>query len=263
MQSTANPVFRYGAIALCAVAGVYTLIHVILGFQTPPQTDNDGWGYTLLALFALGVVLAFIEFVPERAGLKSATTTTDPFPEPAIVRFFFGSGGAAPMWFVVRMYVGAEWLLAGWEKIQSPVWGTNGTAIAGFVKGALAKSGGPNPSVQGWYVWFLQNVVQPHTGLFSFLVTYGEFAVGLGVLLGVLTGIAAGFGVLMNFNYLLAGTVSINPVLGVMGLFLVLAWRSAGQIGLDRVLLPAIGLPWQRGTLFQQRKPRSEVSMTA
>jgi thiosulfate dehydrogenase [quinone] large subunit len=155
------------------------------------------------------------------------------------------------------------WLLAGWEKIQSPVWGTNGTAIAGFVKGALAKSSGANPSVQGWYAWFLQNVVQHNTSVFSFLVTYGEFAVGLGILLGVLTGIASGFGVLMNFNYLLAGTVSINPVLGVMGLFLVLAWRSAGQIGLDRVLLPAIGLPWQRGTLFQSRKPHTEVPQAA
>ena len=58
-----------------------------------------------------------------------------------------------------------------------------------------------------------------------------------------LTGIAAGFGVLMNLNYLLAGTVSINPVLGMLGLFLVLAWRVAGLIGLDRWLLPILGLP--------------------
>jgi thiosulfate dehydrogenase [quinone] large subunit len=76
--------------------------------------------------------------------------------------------------------------------------------------------------------------------------------VGLGLFVGALTGIAAGFGVLMNMNYLLAGTVSINPVLGMFGLFLALAWRVAGQIGLDRVLLPALGLPWQPGTLFQR-----------
>ena len=69
--------------------------------------------------------------------------------------------------------------------------------------------------------------------LFSFLVTWGEVAVGLGVLLGVLTGIAAGFGVLMNLNYLLAGTVSINPVLGTLGLFLCFAWRVCGWIGFD------------------------------
>jgi thiosulfate dehydrogenase [quinone] large subunit len=70
-----------------------------------------------------------------------------------------------------------------------------------------------------------------------------------------LTGIAAGFGVLMNLNYLLAGTVSINPVLGVMGLFLVIAWRVAGLIGLDRWLLPLLGLPWKPGTAFQSAPP--------
>ena len=162
------------------------------------------------------------------------------------------------MWFVIRMEVGAEWLLAGWEKIKSPVWGANGTALNGFVAGALAKSTGANPAVQGWYVWFLQHAVQPSAGLFSFLVTYGEFAVGLGVLLGVLTGIAAGFGVLMNMNYLLAGTVSINPILGMFGLFLIFSWRVSGWIGGDRILLPSLGLPWQRGSWF--RVPTVEVT---
>ncbi len=42
------------------------------------------------------------------------------------------------MWFVVRMYVGSEWLLAGWEKVTSPAWGTSGQALTGFVTGAIA-----------------------------------------------------------------------------------------------------------------------------
>ena len=82
--------------------------------------------------------------------------------------------------------------------------------------------------------WSLQQVVLPGSGFFSFLVTWGEVAAGLGLLLGILTGIAAGFGVLMNMNYLLAETVSINPVLGMLGLFLCFSWRVCGWIGLDR-----------------------------
>ncbi len=250
MQRQQSAVFQLGAAAISVVAGAWTIYHLILGFQNPSQSSyNDGWGIGLLVLFALALILAFARFFQERPALTSSTST-DQFPEPAISRFFLGSSGAAPIWFVVRMNVGSEWLLAGWEKIKSPVWGTNGTALAGFVKGALAKSSGPNPSVQGWYSWFLQHIVQNNTGLISFLVTWGEFAVGLGVILGVLTGIAAGFGVLMNLNYLLAGTVSINPVLGMFGLFLVFAWRVAGQIGIDRYLLPALGLPWKPGSLF-------------
>jgi thiosulfate dehydrogenase [quinone] large subunit len=250
MQRQQSAYFQWAGIAISVVAGAWTIYHIVLGIQTPGKSDyNDAWGIGLLVLFGLALILAFVQFFQDRSSLLP-TSSTDQFPEPAIAKFFFGSAGAAPMWFVVRMNVGAEWLLAGYEKIKSPVWGTNGTALAGFVKGALAKANGANPSVQGWYSWFLQHIVQNNTGLFSFLVTWGEFAVGLGVLLGVLTGIASGFGVLMNLNYLLAGTVSINPVLGVFGLFLVFAWRVAGQIGGDSFLLPALGLPWKRGTLF-------------
>jgi thiosulfate dehydrogenase [quinone] large subunit len=248
MSSQQNMFIRWSTIAVMVVAGAWTLFHLIWNFAG--QTSDDLWGTALLILFVLSLILAFVQYFQVRSELK-AVTTTERFPEPSIAKFFLASEGSAAMWFIVRMEVGSEWLLAGWEKMQSPAWGTSGKAIAGFVAGALAKASGPNPSVQGWYAWFLQNAVQPNAGLYSFLVTYGEFAVGLGVLLGILTGIAAGFGVLMNMNYLLAGTVSINPILGMFGLFLLFSWRVCGWIGGDRFLLPALGLPWKRGSLFQ------------
>jgi len=248
MLTQQNAYFKWSALAIMVVAGAWTLFHLI--WNVAAQTSDDYWGIALLVLFLLALVLAFVQFSQERAALTSVASN-ERFPEPALARFFLASEGSAAMWFVVRMEVGSEWLLAGWEKIQSPAWGTSGKGISGFVAGALAKAAGPNPAVQGWYAWFLQHAVQPNAGLFSFLVTYGEFAVGLGVLLGVLTGIAAGFGVLMNLNYLLAGTVSINPILGVFGLFLVFSWRVCGWIGGDRWLLPALGLPWKPGSGFR------------
>jgi uncharacterized membrane protein YphA (DoxX/SURF4 family) len=169
-------------------------------FMVPPFIWNvaglkgdDFWGWALLILFLLALILSFAEYAQERSALMAAAST-ERFPEPAISKFFFASEGSSVLWFVVRMYVGAEWLLAGWEKVTSPAWGTSGKALAGFVSGALAKTTGPNPSVQGWYAWFLQHVVLPNAGLFSVLVSWGEVAVGLGLLLGILTGIAAGFG---------------------------------------------------------------------
>jgi thiosulfate dehydrogenase [quinone] large subunit len=59
-------------------------------------------------------------------------------------------------------------------------------------------------------------------------------------------GIAAFGGLLMNMAFLLAGTVSTNPGLALLGVLLVLAWKNAGYIGLDRFLLPLLGTPWQR-----------------
>jgi len=252
MSQQQNAFLKWSALAIMVVAGAWTLFHLI--WNVAAQTTDDYWGIALLILFVLAFILAFMQFFQERPALK-AVSPTERFPEPAIAKFFLASEGSAAMWFVVRMEVGAEWLLAGWEKMQSPAWGTSGKALSGFVAGALAKASGPNPAVQGWYVWFLQHAVQPNAGLYSFLVTYGEFAVGLGILLGVLTGIAAGFGVLMNLNYLLAGTVSINPILGVFGLFLIFSWRVCGWIGGDRWLLPTLGLPWQRGSWFQVHPP--------
>ncbi len=60
----------------------------------------------------------------------------------------------------------------------------------------------------------------------------------------MLTGIAAFFGVVMNFNYLLAGAVSTNPIPGFLGILLILAWRVAGYYGVDHYLLPALGTLW-------------------
>lgn len=249
-QRQATPVFSINLLIM-AIAGIWTLAHIILGLAG--STANDFWTLGLLILFVIALILAFVQYAQERPALL-AVPSQEQFPEPAISRFFTGSTGSSPLWFVVRMYVGAEWFLAGWEKVISPAWGTSGKALAGFVAGALAKSSGANPAVQGWYASFLHNIVLPNAGFFSFLVTWGEVAVGLGLLFGVLTGIAAGFGVLMNLNYLLAGTVSINPILGMIGLFLVFSWRVCGWVGIDRWLLPALGLPWKPGTLFHHQE---------
>ena len=143
--------------------------------------------------------------------------------------------------------------MAGWGKVSSAVWtgDKSGVAIQGFLKGALAKTVGEHPDVSSWYAYFINNVVLPHATFFSYLVAYGELLVGIALILGVFTGIAAFSGALMNFNFLSAGAVSVNPLLLIIAIFLVLAWRVAGWYGADRFLLPRIGVPWSRGTFFK------------
>ena len=72
-------------------------------------------------------------------------------------------------------------------------------------------------------------------------------AVGIGLIVGLLTGFAAFFGALMNMSFLLAGSASSNPVLFTLAIGLMLAWKVAGYYGLDRYLLPMLGTPWQPG----------------
>src|SRR5437899_9315677 len=194
-------------------------------------------------------------------------------PEPPIARFLFADTRMAWLWLIVRLYVGYEWITAGLEKLTGYsftldssfgkatgfgpwVFGAHdGAAIKGFVNGALAQTGGAHPAVQGWYGAFLQNVVLPNATVFAYMVTFGEILIGLGLIFGCLTGIAAFFGVFMNLNFLLAGAVSINPVIGTLALFLILAWRVAGFYGLDSYVLPLISTPWT-GSLTHKGTPK-------
>ena len=179
-------------------------------------------------------------------------------PEPKLSRLLFADTRLGLLWLVVRVYAGWAWLQAGLEKVGNPAWTGNkaGAGLAGFLAGALKKTGGAHPDVQGWYAAFLQNFVMHHTVVFSYMVALGETAVGVALILGVVTGIAGFFGCFMNMNYLLAGAVSVNPVLFILGLSIVLAWRVAGWYGADRFILPALGTPWLPGEVFTHRAPR-------
>lgn len=153
---------------------------------------------------------------------------------------FTNTGPAAWMWLVVRVYLGWQWLHAGYEKAINPAWigDHTGVAITGFFNNALTKTTGAHPDVQAGYAWFLENVAIPNAHAFSYLIVAGEMAVGLALILGLFTGLAAFFGTTMNFNFMFAGSVSVNPYWVVLEIFLMLAWRTAGYIGLDRYVLP-------------------------
>ena len=168
--------------------------------------------------------------------------------ESPLSKFIFADSRVAWFWLIVRLYVGWEWVSAGWEKVTSPAWfgAQSGTALQGFLKGSLTQASGAHPNVQGWYADFLRFAVAAHPVIWAHVISIGELAVGVALIIGVFTGIAAFFGLFMNLNYLLAGTVSTNPILFTLGIGLVLAWRIAGWWGVDRWLLPRLGTPWQK-----------------
>jgi len=179
-------------------------------------------------------------------------------PEPRIARFAFSDTRIAWLWLIVRVYVGYLWIKAAADKLGASAWtgAKAGTGLAGFLGGALKQTGGSNPAVQGWYADFLKGFVMHHVVVFSYMVAFGELAVGVALILGVVSGVSAFFGCFMNMNYMLAGSTSVNPVMFVLGLFLVLAWRVAGWYGADRFILPSLGTPWQPGPAFRRGKPQ-------
>jgi thiosulfate dehydrogenase (quinone) large subunit len=139
---------------------------------------------------------------------------------------------------IIRLYVGWIWLSAGYEKIINPKWvgSEAGTAVSGFLKGALAKTSGDHPDVMPWYAWLISHIALPNAVLFSYLVSFGELLVGIALILGAFTVLAASAGLLMNFSYLFAGAVSINPLLILLEWILIWGNEKSGQIGLDRFI---------------------------
>lgn|SRR5690625_3306667 len=168
-------------------------------------------------------------------------------PDNPVSSFLFNDTRSAIIWLIVRLYLGYSWLTAGWGKVTSSAWTGKdaGTAVTGFIQGALAKAE-EGTDVAGWYATFLENVALPQAKLFSYMVAYGEVLIGLGLIVGLFTGVAAFFGSFMNVIFLFAGTVSTNPLLFILATWLVLAWKNAGWYGLDRWALPYLGTPWTR-----------------
>ncbi|MGA7362573.1 MAG: DoxX family membrane protein [Candidatus Dormiibacterota bacterium] len=183
---------------------------------------------------------------------RSGTVTE--IPEPKLARFLFADKRLSWLWLIVRVYVGWQWVSAAVEKIQGPGWigSTAGVGLKGFVSGSIAQTAGAHPAVQGWYGTLLRDLVLSHVVGWSYVITFGELACGVGLILGIFTGIAAFSGAFMNMNYMMAGAVSINPVLLFLELLLILAWRIAGYLGVDFALLPLLGTPWSRGSRTRQ-----------
>ncbi|UII56635.1 DoxX family protein [Cytobacillus spongiae] len=139
---------------------------------------------------------------------------------------------AAIAWTVLRIWLGIQWVEAGWHKI------VDGFDAGGFLQGSIAKATGEHPAVQSWYAGFLENFAVPNVGLFNFLIPWGEFLVGIGLIIGVATIPALLAGAFMNLNFLLAGTTSTNPMLYTVAIILLFAGSGSYYWGGDRIILP-------------------------
>lgn len=170
--------------------------------------------------------------------------------DPPFTKFIFNNTAFSVVWLVVRLYVAWVWIQSGWGKINNPNWVETGTALQGYWANAVKVE--PRPVIYfDWYRDFIQFLLdtQSYTW-FAKVIAYGEVLVGVALVLGAFVGIAAFFGAFMNFNFMLAGTASSNPVLFLLSLLLILAWKTAGYYGLDRWLLPMLGTPWKIGYLL-------------
>lgn len=175
--------------------------------------------------------------------------------DPPLAAFLFGSTVMSWVWLVVRVWVGYQWLTSSLRKIGDPAWVQTGVALKGFWERAvmIPEKGRP-PISFDWYRDFIQYLLTTESYTwFAKLLAYGELLVGVALVIGAFVGIAAFFGALMNWNFMMAGSASTNPVLLLLAILLILAWKVAGYIGLDYYLLAMLGTPWKPGRALEGR----------
>jgi thiosulfate dehydrogenase (quinone) large subunit len=176
------------------------------------------------------------------------TRTHKVIETPTFVDQLFSNPKAGILWLALRVWLGWQWIEASMHKINEPAWTQTGEALKGYWEKAVLIPETGRPAIAfDWYRSFLQFMLdgQAYTW-FAKVVAYGELLIGIALILGIFTGIVAFFGGFMNWNFMMAGSASTNPMLFTVAVLLILAWKVAGYIGADYFLLSALGTPWGR-----------------
>jgi thiosulfate dehydrogenase [quinone] large subunit len=242
--------YRQAAVGIAAVAVL------LLIWLTNPwfKLEGDLRGIVTIVFWILAIALVVVLFLSRKETGPMEVSVSG----PAVTQFLFHDARAGLIWLPIRIFLGFSWIDASLHKITGHGWLDNGGAsLLGYWQHAIAiPDQGSPPIAFEWYRDFINALINADAQTwFAPLIAFGEMAVGLGLLFGALTGVAAFFGALMNMSFLLAGSASSNPVLFTLAIGIILAWRVAGYYGIDRWLLPAVGTPWERGPALGGETP--------
>ena len=178
------------------------------------------------------------------------TTEVSPFGAPPGGRrnlraadWLYRSKAASVIWLIARLWLGYSWLNAGYQKLwgseKAAFWNGGGAGVKGFASAGVAGSkAGKGGASYGWFAGFLHNFVIPNASWIAKVITISELLIGAALILGLFTGLAAIAGLVLNVIYMFSGSAGVNPAYAIVAVFLILAWRNAGYLGLDRFALP-------------------------
>jgi thiosulfate dehydrogenase (quinone) large subunit len=167
--------------------------------------------------------------------------------DPPVIQTLFNNTRFSFIWLIVRVLLGLAWIEQATHKLGDPAWMQTGEALKAFWTNAVKVPENARPPIAfPWYRDFIQSMLDQGSYVwFGKLVAIGELLVGIALILGLFTGIAAFIGAFMNWNYVMAGSASTNPILMVASILLILAWKTAGYYGLDRYIVPRLGATWE------------------
>ena len=141
---------------------------------------------------------------------------------------------SANFWLVpLRIYLGYMWIMAGLEKyiaagLITRCWPDRRRASASMMQ----LIGDQTP---GWYAWIVDAILVPNAMLFQKLIVFTEVGIGVALIAGLFTFIAAAVAVVMNINFMLS--TGLNDYWFLMSSIACLG--GAGRsFGLDHYVIP-------------------------
>ena len=141
----------------------------------------------------------------------------------------------------LRLFLGITFIYAGLQKLTDPQYfnqsatGFIGKQILGFAIGSPIHD-------------LLINIALPHPVFFGALVAFGELAIGIGALLGLLLRPASFFGLLLNILFFLSASWRVHPYFYGADIVFVFCWITlilagplrSGLPSLDALLVPRL-----------------------
>jgi thiosulfate dehydrogenase [quinone] large subunit len=138
----------------------------------------------------------------------------------------------AVAWLAVRVWLGIMWIQAGWAKIfgaeNAAFLHHDGAGVAGF-----AAHGTP---AYTWWGSFLHHFVVPNSGWIGVLVAFAELFIGIALVAGLFTRIAALGSLVLLFTYVMSGTASVCAFYALCALVILATWRTSSWLGIDGVI---------------------------
>ena len=135
-------------------------------------------------------------------------------------------------WLALRVWLGVMWIQAGWAKL----WGAenaaflhhNGAGVNGFATHA-------KPAYT-WWGSFLHSFVVPNSGWIGILVAVSELVIGVALVAGLFTRVAALGSLALLFTYVMSGTASVCAFYALFAIVILTMWKTSSWIGVDGLI---------------------------
>jgi thiosulfate dehydrogenase [quinone] large subunit len=166
------------------------------------------------------------------------STTVDFFTDPperttsSALTWVLQSRVVSVVWLAMRVWLGIMWIQAGWAKL----WGAENSAFLHHGGAGVAGFATHGVAAYTWWHHFLTGVVVPNSGAIGILVAVAEFTIGVALVAGLFTRLAALASLGLLFTYVMSGTASVCALYALFAIVIMVTWRTSSWIGLDGVI---------------------------